>query len=304
MLPGFKPMLSGKVPDDLDKIRYPVLASTKLDGIRCVVDEHGNAFTRNMKPVPNEYVRAKIKLAGLRNLDGELVVGEPTGNDVINRTSSGVMARTGEPLFRYYVFDCFDNPPYHFEWRLEDAVKKVNKARKAGHLWVHRVPHIILGNSQHLTEFAERKVAEGYEGAMLRSMDGKYKFGRATTKEGGLLKYKFFEDAEARVVGAVELMHNENEQTRDELGRSKRSKKKSGLVATGKLGALVCEFKGKRFEIGTGFTEQQRVSYWRLAKEASHFDGSPFPLASFKYQGLTPDGVPRFPVFREFRNDI
>lgn len=298
MLPGFKPMLSGKVPADLDKIRYPVLVSPKLDGIRCIVDEHGNAFTRNLKPVPNEYVRAKIKLAKLRNLDGELIVGDPSGIDVINRTTSGVMSRDGEPDFTFHVFDAFESPSMNFEYRLEDARKAVRAAQKAGHAWVKSVRHIVLGNSQHLTEFAERQVAEGYEGAMLRSFEGAYKFGRSTTKEGGLLKYKFFEDAEARVIDFVELMHNENEQTRDELGRSKRSKKKSGLVATGKLGALVCEFKGKRFEIGTGFTEQQRWDIWEDRNNVL-----PVPRVTFKYQGLTPDGVPRFPVFREFRYD-
>ena len=59
---------------------------------------------------------------------------------------------------------------------------------------------------------------------------------------------------------------------------------------------LVCEFKGKRFEIGTGFTDAQRVSMWE------HDDVIGLRV-KFKFQGLTPDGVPRFPVWLGFRSD-
>lgn len=291
-IPAFKPMLAGKAPDDLSTLfpeRY--LMSPKLDGIRCVMID-GVPHSRNLKPIPNLYVRAR--LSGLPCFDGELIVGQPVGADVMNRTASGVMAVKGEPDFTYHVFDKWDEPSTrYFSERLAKA------SELAANYRLHRlaiVKHVVASEPEHVQAFAELRVKWGYEGAMIRLATGSYKHGRSTVKERGLLKIKFFDDAEAIATGATEQMHNANEQTRDELGRSKRSKRKDGLVSTGKLGNIVCEFRGKRFEIGTGFDDAQRHHYWLRR------DALPGSLVKFKYQGLTPDGVPRFPVFLGFRN--
>ena len=134
---------------------------------------------------------------------------------------------------------------------------------------------------------------------MIRDPNGKYKHGRSTTKEGGLLKIKRFEDDEAVVIGVEELMTNLNEQELDNLGHKVRSSKKEGLVPAGKLGALIVKHKTfGEFKIGSGFTEDARVKLWR---ERDELKGR---LAKFKYQ---PSGVkdkPRFPVFLGFRNKI
>ena len=102
----FKPMLSATLKDTT-KIRYPVLVSPKLDGIRCLMlYDHDNVtrpFSRKLLPIPNKYINRC--LAGLPAFDGELIVGEPTGSDCINRASSGVMSVEGTPDFTYHVFD-------------------------------------------------------------------------------------------------------------------------------------------------------------------------------------------------------
>jgi DNA ligase-1 len=85
----FKPMLASPAPET---IKFPVLASPKLDGIRCIIRD-GVAVSRNLKPIPNVYIQKS--LAGLPPLDGELIVGPPVGNDVWNRSNSGVMSRDG-----------------------------------------------------------------------------------------------------------------------------------------------------------------------------------------------------------------
>ena len=96
-----KPMLCATVTD-ISKLRYPYLASPKLDGIRCLI-HNGTAVSRNLKPIRNKYIASCLK--GLPPLDGELIVGDPTAPDCFNRTSSGVMSADGEPDFKYYVFD-------------------------------------------------------------------------------------------------------------------------------------------------------------------------------------------------------
>lgn len=287
-------MLSSTV-EDIDRLRFPLLVSPKLDGIRCCIVD-GEAVTRNLKAVPNAHVRATLK--GLPPFDGELIGGDPTAPDVWNKTSSAVMSRDGTPAFTFYVFDMTTSPSVPFEQRL-DWVR--NRAKKyAPH--VVALPHNAVNSIEELMQYEAAFNREGYEGAMLRKPDGYYKYGRATWNERLLMKMKRFEDYEAKVVAVTERMHNANTATVNALGLTERSSHKGNLVGTGALGALVCELvdaKGAvEFEIGTGFTEAQRKELW----DGKLLGKSVGKIAKFKCQGFTPDGKPRFPVFLGFRD--
>jgi DNA ligase 1 len=120
------------------------------------------------------------------------------------------------------------------------------------------------------------------EGIMLRAPDSTWTPKRVTT----LLKYKPFIDDEATVVGFV-------------TGREG----KQGNVL-GKIGAIVCEYKGVRFEIGTGmtmdereFASQEHTTHARLNPESEvTFDGKHFKVGdtiTFKYRELSDDGIPK-----------
>lgn len=285
----FKPMLAAKAPP-ISELRFPLLASPKLDGIRCCIVD-GVPLSRNLKPIPNRSIFNCLK--GLSAFDGELIVGEPTGNDVWNRSNSGVMSRDGEPDFTFWVFDFFGNSPQHvcFAERLKGA------AISGAFIRVRPLKHEFIHDAAELTNFESNCVAAGYEGVMLRDPNGPYKFGRATAREGSLMKLKRFEDHEATVIGFVEQMHNGNEATRDALGRMKRSTAQAGKVGKDTLGALECMLPtGHVFELGSGFTDAQRAVLWSSPPLGR--------LATFKCQGFTPDGLPRFPVFKGFRETI
>jgi DNA ligase-1 len=295
----FRPMLAGKAPDDLSTLRFPLLASPKLDGIRCLVTKGGVAMSRNLKPIPNEYIRAWLAYM-CEGFDGELIVGARTGNDVWNRTQSGVMREDGEPDVTFHVFDDF-KAEGNFVWRQEVIRRRLkhNDPKASGICQVEQIEVLDIHQLMVLEEFY---VSEGYEGLMIRDPLGPYKFGRSTTKEGYLLKLKRFEDHEALCIGMVEKFHNSNEATKDELGRTKRSSAKAGKVPTGMMGALKCEYNDGwgspvPFEIGTGFTDAQRKSMW----EHDDVEGL---RVKFKCQGFTPeDKKPRFPVFLGFRDE-
>ena len=286
----FKPMLAGKA--DLDNIKFPVMASPKLDGVRVIVYD-GVVYSRNFKRIPNDHVQALFGRKECDGFDGELIVGDVTSDTVFQATTSGVMTGAGKPDVTLHVFD-FIISEYHFSSR-HSEVKEC--ARKLKHVQV--VPHVLINNLEELNAYEEECVAQGYEGIMIRDPKGKYKHGRSTTKEGGLLKIKRFEDDEAVVIGCEELMTNNNEQELDNLGHKVRSSKKEGMVPAGKLGALIVKHKTfGEFKIGSGFTEEQRATLWN---ERDSLNGK---LAKFKYQ---PSGVkdkPRFPVFLGFRNKI
>lgn len=292
----FKPMLSGNVLPDLSNVRFPVLASLKLDGIRCIIQD-GIAVSRTLKPIPNMYVQQCLK--GLPNgLDGELIVGNPSDPDVFNITQSGVMSETGMPDFKFYVFDRgyeennsnnFDT----FKFRTNIAKDMVNGQDNVA--WLE---HWLFTNKEQLLEFEEWAITNGYEGIMVRDPIGPYKHGRSTDKQGWLLKMKRFHDSEATIIGFEELQRNENEQEVNELGYLKRSKEKAGMVAANMLGAFVCRLdNGIEFTCGSGLTDYLREFIWNNRKE---YIGKKI---KFKYQNWTADKKPRMPIYLGFRMD-
>lgn len=279
--------------DKLSKIQFPVLVSPKLDGIRCVIRD-GVALTRKLKRIPNHYIQTV--LCGLPDgLDGELIVGRTTASDACYVTQSGVMSEDGEPDFTYWLFD-LESPSTSFQERLANLKEEMHGEARDGYP-VKIVPHFEVHSVKDLLKFEQEFVERGYEGIMIRSLDGPYKYGRSTLKEGYLLKLKRFEDAEATIVDYVERMHNTNEAETDERGYAKRSSAKAGKVGMDTLGALVCKTPdGTEFEIGTGFDDAQRAYIWQ---HRSWYLGS---LVTYKHQGHGSKGKPRFPVFLRFRH--
>lgn len=279
-----KPMLACNAPEHIE---LPMLASPKIDGIRCMIVS-GVAVSRNLKPIRNRYVQQC--LAGLpHGLDGELVVGQPGGEGVFRRTSSGVMSIKGEPDFTFWVFDNFDVGG-GFEERFASLSEQ--------HPRVRIVPHYAIESHEALEEFEAKTLEHGFEGVMLRKPSGPYKWGRSSKSEGYLLKLKRFVDAEAEVLGAVELRHNHNVAKRNMLGRLERSSAKAGKVAGGVLGALLVRdiVTGVEFRIGGGFTQKEREQLW---KQRRSLVGR---LAKYKYFAGGVKTAPRFPIFLGFRD--
>lgn len=284
----FKPMLASKAPDDLESITYPVLVSPKLDGIRCVIHD-GQVMTRSLKLVPNDHVRELLKHLP-DGLDGELLLTDDTG---FNATQSAVMRKAGEPDITYHVFDWVGPEP--FAERYHKLVKLTAQIGAP----IKLVLHSLTLNEDELKDAEDRFLSLGYEGLMVRSVDGPYKFGRATTKQGWLMKVKRFNDAEATVTGTIEQLHNNNAAERDHLGHTKRSTKADGMVPAGVLGSLCCvTADGIAFNL-SGFTHQQRKDLWA---ERDQLVGR---VVTFKYQPDPTDSglAPRFPIFLHFRKD-
>lgn len=226
-----RPMLAAKI--EPDKLRFPLSASPKLDGIRCrIVD--GVATSRSGKPLPNAFIQKHLGRPELNGLDGELIVGPPNAEDVFFQSESGVMRRDGEPEVTFYVFDKFDAPGGHSQ-RLEAAAAQVT--------YRHPVPciivtHHVVNNEDERKFYTQQALNNGYEGAMFRDPNGAYKNGRSTAREGGLLKDKPKETIEVVIVEIIEAQANNNAAKKDELGFTKRSSAKAGKVGKGTAGAL------------------------------------------------------------------
>ena len=149
----FKPLLSATIEDTANLV-YPVLVSTKLDGIRCIVID-GVACSRNLKPIRSAHVQVCIGKPEYNNLDGELIVGDPYAEDCFRKTSSEVMASDKTPDFTFHVFDRIDMPQFQFQTRL---------AKLPSLPYVALVPHWEVETEAELLEIEAELLAKGAEG--------------------------------------------------------------------------------------------------------------------------------------------
>ena len=279
-----KPMLACEA--DLHKLKFPVLASPKLDGVRAIIRD-GVVLSRSLKPIPNRHVQLMFGRPELEGLDGELILGDPTHPEAYRRTVSAVMSIEGEPDVDFHVFDRWDRDyPY-------------NEVALSYWLTIPVFSTPILTMDE-LEEYEVALLDKGYEGVMLRDPQSPYKFGRSTAKEGYLLKLKRFADSEAEIIGFEELMHNQNEATINETGHTERSTKQDGLLPADTLGALIVRdiHSGVEFKIGTGFTAAERQKFWNLR---ATLRGA---LVKYRYFPTGSKEKPRFPSFQGFRHHI
>lgn len=279
-----KPMLACEA--NLKVLKFPVLASPKLDGVRAIIRD-GVVLSRSLKPIPNRHVQVMFGRPELEGLDGELILGDPTHPEAYRRTVSSVMSIAGVPDVDFHVFDIWKRDYPYNEVALSYGLTTP-------------VCSTLIRTMEELEEYEVAMLDKGYEGVMLRDPQSLYKFGRSTVKEGSLLKLKRFADSEAEIIAFEELMHNQNEVTINETGHTERSTKQDGLLPAGTLGALVVRdiHSGVEFKIGTGFTAAERQKFWNLR---AFLRGA---LVKYQYFPTGSKEKPRFPSFQGFRPRI
>jgi len=297
-----KPLLAFNENPDLDKLAYPVIASPKLDGFRVWIPE-GKLVTRSMKPLPNNYTRIWLEENIAEGLDGELLIKNGTFNDC----QSAFMKVDGEPDFEYWVFDKITNKDYDepFKDRLANLQSHYTYMARTHHgkEWPNRVklvPQVVINSADEMREFEAYNLEQGYEGSMIRKIDGKYKQGRSTLNEAILLKLKLWEDTEGEILYCGEQMENTNEKTTNELGHSQRSSHQAGMVPKNTLGYFwVRNLKtGVEHKVGTGkgMTNLKRQEIWDKKDE---YVGQ---VITYKFQPHGTKDKPRLPVWKGFRH--
>ncbi|MCL6501923.1 MAG: DNA ligase [Pirellulales bacterium] len=234
--------------------------SEKLDGCRAWWD--GRRFLSRQG---KEFLAPEWFTEGLPEvpLDGELWV----ARRAFQRAVSIVRRRDGSEAWREVRYVVFDMPLVQtpFEERLQ-ALADCLATHRPAFAALH--PHQRCRGVTHLREELARVTALGGEGLMLRQPGSRYEAGRSST----LLKVKQFHDDDALVVDHV-------------AGAGRHQ---------GRMGALVVETAdGRRFSIGTGFSDAER--------------NNPPPIGSvvtYRYQELSDRGIPRFPSFVRVRTDL
>ncbi len=149
---------------------------------------------------------------------------------------------------------------------LNSQVSRINQG------WVQAVAQVKVANHQALARMLSDTVKQGGEGLMLHRGASLYK----AQRNDDLLKFKPFEDAEARVIAHIP-------------GKGKYA---------GKTGALLVEMPAingrpaRRFKLGTGLKDAQRDNPPPLGT-----------LVTYRFRGLNDSGTPRFASFMRVRED-
>lgn len=282
-----------KRPSFFDDLQYPMLCSSKYDGIRGSVK--GNlVVSRTGKAIPSFQVQDEF--TSVEDVDGELIEGCETDYGVYNRTSSHVMSKNKPGDLKYFIFD-YNHPawletPYYK--RLE-MLKTLDLDPEFNIV----IDHHEINNYDELIAYEQSQLSLGFEGIMMRDPVGRYKQGRATWKEGLIYKLKRFTDDEGVIVDYVERQINNNAQEKDELGFAKRSTKKEGMKAAGTLGKFKVMYHGKVISVAPGvFKHDELQTIWNNREK--HLG----QLLKFRYFGHGMKDNLRFPRALGFRNRI
>jgi DNA ligase-1 len=278
--------------DEQHSVQFPVLATPKIDGIRALKID-GALVSRSFKLIPNMLVRKLLEDVIPEGADGEIVCDEG-----FHETTSVVMSHdrpVGDLVF--YWFDWVpDNAALNLPYVERVCLIKEHSHRYACELIIPLIPDII-NDQDTLERYESDALLRGYEGVMLRTPYGRYKCGRSTLSEGLLVKLKRFRDSEAVIVGAEELMHNENQPELDNFGMTVRRSTQACLIGGNKLGALIATTDdGIIFKIGTGYTEELRASLWASRHELIG------KLVKYKHMDHGKKTAPRSPVFLGIRH--
>ena len=201
-------------------------------------------------------------------MDGELWA----GRGQFQKAVSTVRQQTpGDSAWRGIQFMVFDLPaePGPFTERLSTLNNAVSKLAVP---WVQAVPQSKVASQAALQIQLRQTTKSGAEGLMLHRGSSLYK----GVRNDDLLKVKMHDDAEATVIGHVP-------------GKGKYA---------GQLGALLVEMpsldgqSAKRFKLGTGLSDAQRLNPPAIGKQVT-----------YRFRGFNDSGIPRFASFMRLRED-
>lgn len=238
-----KPMLACDAVEE--KISFPCIAQPKIDGVRGL-NLHGELTGRSLKYHANTHTTLFYSQHAFRGFDGELAAEHECHPDLCRITTSAVSTIAGTPYTLWHVFDYLTPETIGLAYAhrydmLRKRVANINQHHPELGLHLRPVPLYVCNTMEELLTLDDKWLDMGYEGTIVRDPSGKYKEGRSTVREGGLLRIKRFIDAEARVLRIIEGEENLNAAQINELGKQFRSSHQENKRPNGMVGAMECE---------------------------------------------------------------
>jgi len=275
------PMLANKYEPAAKKrggIVFPCYVQPKLDGLRCVVCLHEGAPTYQSRTggyfTGLQHLDHAVTQTLLKNptlvLDGELYTQQIPFEELAGIIKKKTLSEADKQKIKcvqYHVYDLII-PNTHFRDRLSILNRLLSTDSSA---LVTQVPTVLADTPRVYKDRFGEYVAQGYEGIMLRNMNGFY---QENYRSNDLMKYKEFFEDEYKIVGFKE--------------------------ATGRDAGTViweCETKeGMRFSVRPrGTLEMRREWFANGEKNVGN-------MITVIFQELSEMGVPRFPVGKAIRD--
>lgn len=264
-----KPMLAKAV--DWSKVKYPCLVQPKLDGVRCLMvvkDGEVTFLSRSGKPYTTlTDIECDVENFIEENnhkdfiLDGEIYSHELTFQEIVAAVKKQ-RPESSKLMFRAY--DIVSNESQEDRW--DTILRLVNSLQSD---YITTVECINAKDKTDVLNAHAHWVLQGYEGAMIRHLDGIYGQGQ---RSSDLLKVKEFDDSEFKFITFEKGQRDED------------------LIAVCSHG--VQEFRAKM--IGD---REQKQEMWNNGHILSG------KQITIKHFGWTDDQLPRFPIGKAFRED-
>lgn len=269
-LDAVNPMLAFPIEKKEKHVVFPAYAQPKLDGMRCIAVVENfkcTLYTRTQKVISTlPHIVKQIEhgaiAAGLPDviLDGELYNHDL--KDDFNRLMSLIKRDEVHPDCEVIEFHLYDDVSEFSDYS-DRHMTIVDIATYGTHL--KTIKNVIVNSREDLDVCFHEFLKEGYEGAMYRNPN----IGYENKRSASLLKVKVMDDAEFTIIGVNE-------------GKGKLA---------GKAGTFVCLTpEGKEFKA------KLKGAIEDLTEYLVNFDKYNGKQLTVQYQGLTPDGIPRFPV--------
>jgi DNA ligase-1 len=259
----------------------PCYAQPKLDGIRCLANKDGLWSRTNRQLVATPHIEGELKEFFVEYpdivLDGELYNHDL--HDNFNKIIS--LARKTTPdfaeleesaqLIEYWIYDMYDatypNILFGDRWRfLYDKLFNLDHNINM----IKSVPTKWVNSEDELNIYNIELLTNGYEGQIVR-----HNTPYEQKRTNNLLKRKEFVDQEFELKDILE-------------GQGQW---------TGYAKIAVCSLPDGR-EFRAGISGTQEFNYQLLLEKDK------YKSVTVKYQALTPDGIPRFPIAIKFYDDI
>lgn len=241
----------------VNKIKFPALVQMKMDGMRfnAIVRNGTVEFrSRNGKELDlkGNLVDEFLELANDQDVvfDGELMVmfdyddqfaDRQTGNGILNKANKGTISDKEAAMVHASLWDVI---PYNdfvrgmcdneYKDRYASVFNAIQKGRLGGVQRIWGVYSKEVASITDANEEFERLLSGGYEGIILKDLNGKWENKRTKSQ----IKFKGELECDLRIVGL-------------QMGTGKYE---------GMLGALLCESEDRKIQVsvGSGFNDEHR----------------------------------------------
>lgn len=281
LIPEFKLLLAPNKLPNLTQIKYPAIVQPKLDGYRCIYKE-GQLWSRSGNLFGNTNLDAYFKdLYSINEyiIDGELYIDGMSFNNlqkILNNHNAPIPAGLRligydcMPLKDWVAQDC--KIPYKERLQLLRGILGAIGTYKK----VLDIASDEVNDASEVIDLYKMYLKKGYEGVMIKDINGLYRWKRVTLKSGEMVKLKPFKSEDLEIIDVFE-------------GEGQLKGTLGGIIVSNNTIAAT--------NVGTGFSDKLRKEIW---ENKNNYIGK---TAEVQFFEITEEKSLRHPSFKRMRDD-